>query len=113
MKKITFRISVVCALFLVCMFSVSAQSRKADALKTDGNFAASALRGTGNVAVIIVGSAAKATWVTSKFLVKDVSGSVAKTIFVRAAPAIGVFMLKQSGVLAKKAVPIAIKVGLM
>ena len=66
-----------------------------------------------NVAVVIVSSAAKAVWVTTKFTAKHVVKPVLKTVFVKVLPKMTVYALKKSPVIARKLTPTAIKLALM
>lgn len=63
-----------------------------------------------NVAVIVVSSAAKGAWATTKFTAKYIAKPVAKTIFLKAAPKVGVFLVKQT---AKRALPLAMKLAVL
>jgi len=108
MKKLLLRSLVVCACVFVFAIAASAQSpgdnntkavanKSGDAVKSDG----------GNPAMIIVGTAAKAAWGTTKFAVKHVVKPVAKTIFLKAVPAVSKFVIKKS---AKHLLPTALKI---
>ncbi len=66
-----------------------------------------------NIAVFIVGTAAKSAWVTTKFTAKHVVTPVLKTVFVKALPKMTVYALKKSPTIAKKITPIAIKLALL
>ena len=65
---------------------------------------------TAKVPVIIVGSAAKATWVTTKFTTKYVVAPVAKEIFLEMTPAMAKFAAKNA---LRYGVPIAAKWALL
>ena len=65
---------------------------------------------TAKVPVIIVGSAAKATWVTTKFTTKYVVAPVAKEIFLEMTPAMTKFAAKNA---LRYGVPIAAKWALL
>lgn len=98
MKKIIFRTFVVCALVLAAAVAASAQRSE--------NVGVTLLKDTGNATVIVVGSAAKASWSLTKFAVKTTAKPVAKTLFTRAAPSAGKFALRTS---AKHLLPVAVK----
>jgi hypothetical protein len=70
------------------------------------NVGVTLLKDTGKAAVIVVGSAAKATWSVTKFTVKTILKPVAKTLFTKTAPSAGKFVVKKS---AKHLLPVAIK----
>jgi hypothetical protein len=65
--------------------------------------------GAARIPVVIVGSAAKATWITTKFTAKYLVAPVAKTLFVKATPTLTKFALK-NGV--KYLLPFAVKLSL-
>lgn len=88
----------VCACVLAVSVAASAQRAK--------NVGVTLLKDTGKAAVIVVGSAAKATWAVTKVATKTTVKPVAKTLFIRAAPAGGKFVLKTS---AKYLMPVAVK----
>lgn len=89
----------VCACVLAAGFSARAQSAE--------NAGVVLLKDTGNAAVIVVGSAAKASWAVTKFAARTTVKPVAKFAFTKAAPSVGKFALRKS---AKHLLPIAIKV---
>lgn len=66
----------------------------------------SARRTSANPAVVVVGSAARGAWSVTRFTAKHVVAPVAKTIFLKAAPAVAKFALKNS---AKHLLPVAVK----
>ena len=98
MKKLLKRSICICAVLLALAFAANGQA-KAETSQ--------------NVAVFIVGTAAKSAWVTTKFTAKHVAKPVLKTVFVRALPKMTVYALKKSPVLAKKLTPTAIKLALL
>lgn len=98
MKKVIFQILFVCACIFAASVATSAQELQ--------NAGTEVLKDTGKAAVIVVGSAAKATWAVTKFAVKTTVKPAAKIVFTKAAPAAGKFALKKS---AKHLLPIAIK----
>lgn len=66
-----------------------------------------------NVAIFVVGTAAKSAWVTTRFTAKHVVKPVLKTVFVRALPKMTVYALKKSPKIAKKLTPTAMKLALL
>ena len=68
---------------------------------------------TGKVAVIIVGRTAKITYQTAKFtgkeFIKPMATNIAKPLIVKVAPKVTIFLLKQTGTVLKKAIPIGQK----
>lgn len=108
MKKLLFRSLVVCACVVAFAGAAKAQDftynnakstvkKIGDAVKREG----------GNPAMIIVGTAAKAAWGTTKFATTHVVRPVAKTIFLKALPAVSKFVINKS---AKHLLPMAIKI---
>ena len=98
-----------CAACLLLLISVaaSAQSKPKPLQKeTDSSFA-------GRAATIVIGSAAKAGWETTKFAAKRIAKPVAKTLIVKGGPKAAIFMLKSSGMGAKYLLPWAIKLSLL
>lgn len=73
--------------------------------------AATILKGTGKVAVIVVGSAGQAAWVTTKFISENVAWPAAKTILLKAPQKAAVLGLKTAGFSLRKGIPMAGKVG--
>lgn len=94
-----------CALF-VLTGAVNAQAQKATGRPVSQS--TSLARRSAKAVVIVVGSAAKAGSGATKFAGKHVALPIAKTLFVKAAPAIGKFALKQS---AKHLLPMILKMG--
>jgi len=99
MKNIVIRSIAVCACVLAFTFAASAQ----DAKKSGDSPGVTVLKGTGKAAVIVVGSAGKIVWGTTKFTAKH----MAKPILLKAAPRVATFVLKKS---AKHLLPMAIKI---
>lgn len=102
MKKIIFKIFLVCAFVLVASLGANAQELE--------NTGTAVLKDTGKVSVVVVKSAAKATWSVTKFAVKTTVKPAAKIVFTKAAPAVGKFALKKS---AKHLLPIAVKLAVL
>lgn len=63
-----------------------------------------------NPAVVVVGSAAKGTWALTKFATKTIAKPTAKAVFLKAAPAITKFALKNA---AKHALPLMLKLSVL
>lgn len=106
MKKFLLRSACVVALVTGASSAAYSQARNVD---EGGPPARSTSAGGAKVPLIVVGSAAKATWVTTKFTTKHVAAPVAKAAFVQATPAIGKFALKNG---AKYLLPFAMKLSL-
>src|SRR5688572_16104313 len=64
-------------------------------------------------AVVIVKSVAKGAWVTTKFVAKDIAKPVAKAVLLKAVPKITVYALKASPRIAKRVLPLALKLALL
>ncbi|HQX57302.1 MAG TPA: hypothetical protein PLP07_15360 [Pyrinomonadaceae bacterium] len=105
------------ALILLCFLSLTAavNGQKATSKKSD-SVISSIANGAGKVTVVVVGSAAKAAWATTKFAAKDIAKplvvSVGKPLLLKAAPNVTMFALKLTGKSVKKAVPLAAKLGM-
>lgn len=109
MKKLLLRTLVVCLCLLAVTFAVNAQKVTVKTNKKSHNPAVVILKGTGKAAVTVVGTAAKMTWGATKF----VAGHVAAPLLFNVAPRIGIFMLKSTGAVAKRALPLAVKLSLL
>ncbi len=89
MKKM-FKASLVAAFVFFAASAVSGQgnskpnSQKGRKPPASSSAAATAAR----VPVVIVGSAAKLTWATTKFTAKHFAAPVAKTVFLKAVPSL-------------------------
>lgn len=113
MRKLTIKLFAVAACLLLFTVAASAQDSSGNARSDDDNIVVEAAKGLGKTGVIVVGSAAKVTWVTTKFAAKHVAKPVAKTVFLKAAPKLVVMGLKTSGTAAKHLTPIAVKLALL
>lgn len=107
MKKLLVRSLVVCACVFAFTVAANAQSFTYNSAKNAVKKNDIAKRHGGNPAMIIVGTAAKAAWGTTKFVAKHIAKPVAKTIFLKAAPAVSKFVIKNS---AKHLLPMAVKI---
>lgn len=109
MKRTIFNISLIGALALFAAWTVPAQdSAKRSGQKSGQSSSAAAT--AAKVPVIVVGSAAKLTWATTKFTTKHLAKPVAKAAIVKAAPAATKFILKNG---AKYLLPIAVKLSIL
>jgi len=90
----------LCALLVL---STAALAQKPANFKNNDRRVESVGRGT---ALVIVGSAAKGTWAVAAFTAKTIAKPVAKTVFLKATPAVTKFALKTA---AKQAVPLMLK----
>lgn len=104
MKKILIRILTTTALVIAFAAAANAQASSTQPARSGSSR---------NPAVIVVSSAAKAAWVTTKFVVKDVAKPTAKIIFLKAAPKIALFGLKRTPGAAKRLAPIAVRLALL
>ena len=102
MKKIIFRSLVVCACVLAYSFAANAQKVSNVAKKNVEQSGSAVMKDTGNAAVVLVGSAAKATWWTTKFAAKH----VAKPLVVKMAPQAAKYAWKQL-------LPLAVKLSVL
>ena len=105
---------LVSACVLAVVFNARAQKQSVPANKQNQPARVAPSNGSGNVAVVIIGSAAKIAWGTTKFMVGDVAAPVAKSVLkpivVHAAPAVAKFALKKS---AKYLLPLALKLSIL
>lgn len=113
MRKIFLRTAAVCAVLVALACGANGQVKKtATAAASDGGkVAATGLKGTGKVAVIVVGSAAKVAWATTKFAAKRVAWPVAKTVLLKAPEKAAVLGLKTVGFSLRKGIPAVGKIG--
>ena len=102
MKKIIFRSLVVCVCVLAFSFAANAQKVSNVAKQNVEQSGSAVMKDTGNAAVVLVGSAAKATWWTTKFAAKH----FAKPLVVKMAPQAAKFAWKQL-------LPLAVKLSIM
>ncbi len=104
MKKYILPALLLSAVLLLFGGTVAGQkkieSKKSGATTKVANFA-------GQITVIIVKSAAKAAWETTKFTAKD----IAKPLLLKAAPKATMFALKLTGTALKKGIPVVGKLG--
>ena len=114
MKKILIGSLIVSACILAPSFSAHAQKKPVPANKGNQPARVAPSNGPGNVAVVIIGSAAKVAWGATKFVAKDLAAPVAmavlKPVAIRAAPAVAKFALKKS---AKYLLPLAVKLSIL
>ena len=101
------------AIFAAGAFGQSTQPLKA---KQPASYPQVMMRESGKVAVVIIKSAAKMTWATTKFAAKDVAKpmivGIAKPLLMKALPKVSMFALKLTGDALKKGIPFASKLGL-
>jgi len=94
-------------------FSVTKKPPTSASSNTGGN---PALSLAGKVTIVVIKSATKTAWATTKFAAKDVAKpilvGVAKPLLLKATPKITVFALKLTGKSLKKGIPIATKLGM-
>jgi hypothetical protein len=109
MKNLGTIVLVLCAFLFVSCTTAVAQRTVVKKTANDGNVAGTMLRGSGKVAVIVVESAAKATWATTKFGAKH----VVAPLVLKAAPKLAFQTLKTTGMAAKYLLPFAAKLSLL
>ncbi|MEQ1922078.1 MAG: hypothetical protein ABL952_06180 [Pyrinomonadaceae bacterium] len=108
MKNIILRSLLICACVFAFAVAAKAQSFTYNNAKSVIKKSGDAVNGDGNnPAMIIVGTAAKAAWGTTKFVAKHVAKPIAKTIFLKMTPAVTKFVIKNS---AKHLLPMALKI---
>ncbi len=112
MKNLILRTLAACALLAAVTFAANAQAKNASEKKDGGSIAGTVISGTGKVAVVIVGNAARSAWVTTKFVTKHAVWPVAKTALVKIPQKTAMMGLKTAGFSLKKGIPAAGKVGL-
>jgi hypothetical protein len=110
MKEFLLRSVGVCALALSAGVAAYSQDQAAPNGSSPSTQAESSGPNAAKIPVVIVGSAAKATWVTTKFAAKHVAKPVAKAVVVKAGPAVGKFALKNS---AKYLLPFVVKLSVL
>ncbi len=98
MKTLLKRSICLCAVLLATALAANGQARTET---------------SSNVAIFIVGTAAKSAWVTTKFTAKHVVKPVLKTVFIKVLPKMTVYALKKSPKITKKLAPTAIKLALL
>jgi len=113
MTKIPVRLFAGCACLLVFAVSSAAQTNSQPKHDDDRSTTAQILGGTGKVAVVVVGSAAKIGWEVTKFTAAYAAKPVAKTLLVKGAPKAAVLMLKTGGLGAKYLLPLALKLSVL
>lgn len=115
MKNSLLKAVFVFAALLFCVLAANAQASSADFTKqaarasTDSKSGNVVLNATGKVAVVVVKSAAKGTWVVTKFTAKN----VAKPILFKLLPKAGKLALKGTGLAAKQLLPYAAKLAVL
>ncbi|HMT08686.1 MAG TPA: hypothetical protein PKA82_11835 [Pyrinomonadaceae bacterium] len=119
MRSKLFKAVFLCALVLVLADVGLSQSGPQVGEKDSGNSKSttSSLKSNGNpvlklagqVTVIVIKSAAKTAWATTKFAAKD----LAKPILFKLTPIVAKHSLKLTGVAAKHLLPIAIKLAVL
>jgi hypothetical protein len=111
MKNLLKLLSPIGAILLI---SVAVSAQGSSTSDNSGSSVAGAVaKGAGKAAVIVVGSAAEAGWVVTKFTAKQVAKPVAKTIFLKAVPKLTVFALRNSSTFVRKLAPQALKIALL
>jgi hypothetical protein len=109
MKKLILNCAAICVCAFAAETAIDAQTRPQDENKTPEHSKSAGSVAT-RVPVVIVGSAARVTWATTKFTAKHVAGPVAKTLFIKATPEAAKLALKTS---AKYLLPFATRLSLL
>jgi hypothetical protein len=97
-------------LLVAIAFDAQAKPKPNEREKAARPAAASSGITAAKVPVVIVGTAARLTWATTKFTAQHFEKPVAKAVFLQATPAITKFALKNSG---KYLLPFATKLSLL
>lgn len=115
MKNSLLKAVFVSATLLLFSFAVNAQNASAEFTKTPEH-ASSVSKGgnvvlntTGKIALVVIKSAAKGVWATTKFAAKN----VAKPILFKFVPRAAKFALKGTGLAAKQLLPYAAKLAVL
>ena len=115
MKTYLNKALLLCAVMLIFAVAANAQSFKqqngkqannSSQVENNGN---PVLNMAGKVTVIIIKSAAKTAWASTKFVAKD----VAKPLLFKLLPIVTKFTLKASGIAAKRLLPYAAKLAIL
>lgn len=87
----------------------SSQRRVTQETNASGNNGNPVLNAAGSVAMIVVRSAGKVAWATTKFTASE----IAKPLVVKVTPMAAKFALKASGVAIKRLLPFALKLAIL
>ena len=98
MKQILFRTILFCALAYLPVVGASAQGHP-PIKNNNSSLGPAILRGSGKTVLIVVQSAGKLAWGTTKFTAKH----FAKPVFLKVAPTVARFSLKLAGKATKQA----------
>jgi hypothetical protein len=90
----------LCAILVFSAGAAAQLTAKAQSARSAGS----------NPAVVIVSSAAKGTWAVTSFTAKAIGKPVAKTLLMKATPAVSKFVLKNA---AKEALPFLLKLSVL
>lgn len=113
MKNLLLQTACLAACIFAFTVAASGQRTTIEPRADDGNIVENVLEGTGKATIMVVKTAGKAAWGTTKFTAKHVAKPVAKTVLLKAAPKITVFTLKSAGTAGKHLTPIAVKLALL
>ncbi len=109
----------------ICVLGVHVAANAQQGIKqAGGSIAVAAAKTTAKVPVIIVGTAAKAGWEVTKFSTKvgwevtkfgtkRVAAPIAKAVLVKGAPKAGLYLVKNTAMGAKYALPLALKLSIL
>lgn len=113
MKNILLKTICVAAMVFAFHAAASAQQTTKEPIASDDNFVENVLEGTGKATIVVVKTAGKAAWATTKFTTKYIAKPVAKTVLLKALPKITVFTLRSAGTAGKHLTPIAVKLAVL
>jgi hypothetical protein len=99
---------VVCLILLIFSASALSQERERQYMK-----AGAVARAAGKVTVVVVGTAAKGAWVTTKFAARHGAKPVARIVMKKAIPAAAKIAVDTAGEGVKRGLPIAVKLALL
>jgi hypothetical protein len=100
---------IICACLFALCSTAAAQRTTTVSKASDRGRTEAIMKGSGKATVIVVSSAAKVAWATTKFGAKY----VAEPMAVKVAPNIAIQTLKTSGIAAKYVLPFAVKLSLL
>lgn len=106
---IFFRVLAVGIALLALTITVSAQKKAVAADPDEQSVVETALDLTGKATVIVVGTAAKAAWKTTKFTAVEVGKPAVKALLLKAAPKVTMFFVKLTGKGIQKGFPVVQK----
>jgi hypothetical protein len=113
MKPILIKIIYLGAFVLALAATAPGQTNAKESHSDNDNIVESVLEGSGKVTFIVVKTAGKAAWGTTKFTAKHVAKPIGKAVLLKAAPEIAAFTLRSAGTAGRRLTPIAVKIALL